>query len=519
MTAKRTFLLSMWREWHARWGIFVLAVACSVGSLAVPARWVEGWSLFVLTMVLPGFAALAAAGGGRAADPFWRGLGGPSWARWAGGRAVHLLGIGLPMGILGVEVVPSLPAYFALVLALYGPLTAARALTSGIAVLLGPVVALGVVAGGAGIGWALQLWEVEDALLARLVAVGAVSLALAPWLDARFGPWGASVQRGAGRAIVGVVALVLSGGATFELVAGSFLDSGAYVQDFDAERVLRVRWRGTGWLARAWVTLEADGAERDLGPGFDGALGPHGAWSVARGSVAWVGHHLEATGGSLELHAPGGDVVCEGADGCWRWSWRPDGNAVAVSCGAQTWRLDASGGCEATAADIAWLGDREVRSDAGRVTIDGRDVGRLDAEVSLFGGGSVVVATGLRSVRGERPVWRIDDAGVHLFGGRGVGAYQAGGLTCARSSQDRTAGEAGPAHVCWRPDGSTVESDNALIDADHAYDPAGVVIGLRDGRRWTVPAGHNYAPWKMRFVPPDTVLVADGEDVRRVLPD
>jgi hypothetical protein len=307
-----------------------------------------------------------------------------------------------------------------------------------------------------------------------------------------------------------------AGGALAEVASGAAADSGANVADFDATRVLRSNWRGRDWTANAWLTMEQGGQTIDLGPGRDGALGPHGAWVVGHGTERRATDGLLRTDmTALDLHGPTGEVRCplDARAGCWSWTWRPDGDAVAAICGDDGWVADARAGCERVpGGSVAWLGDEEVVAHDAVVTVGGREVGRIPARVSLVGGEGAVLAVALWS--DGRAVWRIDGAGVYpLFDGREGRAYAADGAVCARAWNDSRS-------VCWRPDGATVEGDGAFLDPTHLLDPTGhVVTELEDGRRWTLPGAERWYGGSLRFVAPDEVLLPWGGKFVRIKPD
>lgn len=300
MTPLQTFSLSIWREWRARWPVFALAAACALLPAVLPERQAGGWALFALLLVLPALVCFSAAGGSAAPDAFWRGLGGPAWARSNGATVVHLLAFVPPIMALSRVDPPGeggVPIYFGVLLALYGATRAARALSSGVPVLLGPIL----VSAGF-IGWSLlsarlDLHQAEVSVAPRGAVLGVLGLLGAIWLDARFGAWSAGLRRGTVAAALGLGLGAPALGAVSELGIGWLGSPGSRVLDFDATRVLRAHWRGEGKLNRAWFTLETSGRTLDLGQAEWAALGPGETWVVSRGR--WEGETVRD--GSLEL--------------------------------------------------------------------------------------------------------------------------------------------------------------------------------------------------------------------------
>jgi hypothetical protein len=519
MNTALTFRLAVWREWRARRALFVVAGGCiGVGRL-LPERGATVWDTFALWWLLPALLLLAASGGSAAPDSFWRGLGGSAWARAAGTTAIHLVGFGLPMLALGLGYWAGDPRgfgnYLALLLAGYGSIRVARAVTSGIPVLLGPLVAWGLQVPG----WLVYLppWA-HGAHPWRLAGLGCLGIVLAPWLDARFGAWGAAVGRGVRRRLALIAVLALVGNCAAKRTARALSDSGVTIADFDAHHVLRLRWPGHARIAKASATLEESGDEMLACciPGQSataGTLGPHGAYALAIREVARHGDTSRTPTPVVALGGATGTLDCPavGEDWCVIRAWRADGDAVAATCGNDTWIADVHAGCEKVPdASVAWLGEHRVVARGGVVTIADHEVGRIAEDLLLVGGEGVVFAT--THSRDSRHVWKVDDAGLLPVESDGPArVHIVDGAACVfADGHDR----------CWRPDGSVVDAEGLFIDRDHVLAWAsGVVAGLTDGRHWTVPPRTAPHADDLRFAAPDSVLVAEGGAVRTIRPD
>lgn len=441
MTPWLAIRLELWREVRARWGLLLLAPAALLVGEIVPDTYRAAWSGFALERMLPLLAMLLAARTGGKADAFWRGLRGPAWARVAAFTGLHLAVL---LGCAGIvwlrlatygegtlsqalrakgQIIDPLELT-ALILAAYGVTAAARALVSGVAVILAPILAGLILGFTLWVSHYLQLWPLWGSIPYRMLLLGMAGLALAWWWERRFGAWGAAVKRhGPWQGAAALLAfLLLNVGG--EAVTRSPCLANTRIEGVspDGRRVLRIAsWKGWNTHGgRAW--LWEDGQERLL-PYLgveDASLGPHGAYALRLSGGPEGGVRLILVGPS------GRERQIEVRDGIPGFGdWQPDGTALELRQ-----RVDTSHGTRAMTTilsvngedralgegttDLVWAGDSIIALSSGRVLHDDRPVRGFPAraELELLGGLLIkeVVRESEHPVKRERyreGLWRI----------------------------------------------------------------------------------------------------------------
>jgi len=413
MDAWTTFRLAVWRELNARWVLLLaLPLAWAAGAL-IDETYRAAWDLFTLLLLVPGVTAVVAARSPGTTDAFWLGLGGPERARIAGLLTVQLPALALPTLLIHrrwalVEAVDSfdaaelLVALLALVSVLYSAIFAARSVTSGPAVIAGPLAVLAAAAVTSAL-WPFNPGTplMSAAILAAL-GMGALGLLFGWRWQSRLGVWGASVRGGA-RARVGatsVGAAILMGSVAAVLpVAPQGSDEGYEVSSHPgAEGALYVPsdywkawWRRSGttlrWTPEGYAPIGGWGA-------MDGKLGPGGAVAMVRAPSPFSGA-WEAS-----LNAPDGRrVTCALEGQSWLEGWRADGGAVLLARGGDYQVMDIEAGCGRlfAADDAAWSGDTLVTIEDKQVFLDGVLAGDFQDADHIFpmslGEAGVVSAT------------------------------------------------------------------------------------------------------------------------------
>ena len=373
MTALRTVGLAAWRELFRGWPIYLLVPAFLLAGQGMQDPIATAWWMFTAALILPTVCAVTAASGSGTADAFWRGLGGPAWARLLGRQLVHAIYITLSsaavlsnlveVDLIEGQLTASDPEVLLLgLLALYGAIytstAAARTRLSGMALLAGPLVAgtsIGVsVAAG---NWLYGDWSEPFSLLARTVAFSAVSLWAAYRWESRMGVWGAAIQRERWAHLAGLFAIV--GG----LIGAEGLWSlgvlppgyvGAQIAPDASVAVFRNDLRLSG-ESRVWLWTPDSGLHRMPGePVTDVLAGPSGA-------VVTV-----SPGRTTTLHQGGDSVACDGVASTHAIDWRADGRAALLaSSEGQRLLADVGTGTCAPSQGIGWLEDDLVTVDGG----------------------------------------------------------------------------------------------------------------------------------------------------------
>jgi len=410
-----TARLAAWRELRARWPLLLLGPGFWALGQTIPVRSRPGWDLFLLALLLPGLSLLLAGRGSAASDRWWRGLGGPAWARLLGQLGAQLPplvftagmawmrlatdggGLNVGRGVLG-SAVPNHVLILALP-ALYFVGLAARGLRAGFPLLAGPMLAALMLAASMLANDWLRLLPTWLGLSMRLGLLALFGLFFALRWEARLGPWGAAVRRsGRWSWALAALAFLLISTAVEGALRSPHLHSVRDVEiSRDGSAVLRLTRQRDPLFARggrAW--LWRIGGERLLPQkGVNKAeLGPQGAvlLAVARPTLSGTMHDF------VLLDAQGREARCEGFTHTdpaqlgrtpFLAQWSPTGTVAAflprewLSFGEGTRRfflLDADKGCQPQdpeVRDILWLDDAMlVQRDEG-YTLDGRALNGL----------------------------------------------------------------------------------------------------------------------------------------------
>ena len=292
MSALTTARLSAWRELSSRWMVLVLLPMLLPIGLLFNDAINQAWQTFLAIMVAPMVCVLAAAGGRAESDTFWRGLGGPAWARQLGRQAVHLVMVGCAIAVLLFELsngpvlwrtIYSSSDLF-LSIALIYP---ARTRISGIALIAGPLAALVIVGTGmlTSIFW-MRDWSLPLGMTMRLSGFTAAALVASYRWERTAGLWSSAVGRGrllVPAACMGAL-LAASVGAEWAWSRGVippghnlFLvnDDGSmalYRSNFDEYSPLE-----DSSSVRYWLYTEADGYRRLPGRYHEAYLGQSGS--------------------------------------------------------------------------------------------------------------------------------------------------------------------------------------------------------------------------------------------------
>ncbi len=531
LTAAR---LAAWRELRARWPLLLAGPALWAFGAAVPDYYRAGWDAFLLVLLLPVLCGLLAVRGGAAADNWWRGLGGPGWARLAGTAAVQLPPLVFTAGMAQLRLVlagssimggelSDYVIHFVLV-AVYAVGLASRSLCAGLPTLAGFLGAsLALAAGLVASSW-LRLLPYELGLALRLGLLALGGLALAAVWEGRLGPWGAAVRRHgrwAGPLALLVFALLCVGGeAALRIPHRGSIYSGDIILAEDGSRVLRITSRGRAWL---WQ----DGRDRLLADRFVcvGYLGPWGslALKLTRGGRDGPFALLlrDARGRSQECSFP---TTSEPR-------WRPDGLALSVrGWNGRTYLLDLDQGCQLQTSDIRgirWLGPRQLVTKTDGLYLDGKYLEDVPWPSRVRAVSSTHLVTQRYQERApprrgyqnlEKTLFAIREDGVERVTELEdwyVTATPERICTHARSSKIRP-------WRCWDQDGETVHHPpegyywRSAPDLAWRPDPQGVQFTDTVGRYWIRPDEYidftRLDPDRLRVLAEDAVidLHADG---------
>lgn len=322
MTAWHTFRLAAWREARTRWWVHLVAPGLALAHFVLYVR--LDLTSFFAGFIVP-MAALVATRGAGPADAFWRGLGGPGWARVAGSAVVSLPPLAAAWAVNQAPSVGWMGV-------LWGAVTVARTFVAGPALLAAPLIAL-VAAGFVGI-LLPGSWEF-------LAVPGALALAMVA--EGRVGVWTFRVRPS------------LRWGLASALLAPPFVGVGLLftlprtslqvVSDGEVLIQRRSAWRGLR------VAVWRDGEERQVE-----AAGSRDAWLGPAGSVL-----LEFPEEVVLVSAAGDRSACvwERVKGAAP-SWRADGRAVLVD--TPTGLVEVADGCRSLDGlhQPGWLGDEPV---------------------------------------------------------------------------------------------------------------------------------------------------------------
>jgi hypothetical protein len=377
VSAWTTFRLAAWRELWGRWPLHVVApVLAAIGALFPDELFLKGFILLLLS----GVVGVIASGGRVAADAFWRGLGGPGWARLAGAMAVQV-----PPLVFAVAVLEGRTSAVVLCV-LYTSVLLARTLGGGLLLLFLPLGTIVVIL----VLWLLSLWLLFrgegvffgwSAAASLLAVVGALR-AEHRGEGARRGPrWARWTRIGAGSvATLWIAAMGLSA-VPFGAVPMSSMAptaSGAVLL-LPFGKISSLYTRADLWR---------DGQRRTIGPRgtLGGRPGPDGAAIL----------HMSPSINEQLLVAPDGATqacVVPAPRTFLEYSWRADGRAVLVETKEGMYEIAIDTGCALLPATLgAWLGTQLVLVTDNVVRIDGVELGRPGPVVGLVESGGHVYA-------------------------------------------------------------------------------------------------------------------------------
>jgi len=448
MTATTTFRLALWREWRGRWALHGIAPALAAMLWALPDARVDGFGKWCLIVALILLLPAAAARGSATPDTFWRGLGGPWWARLAGTAAAALA----PLALLGTVllhpgVVVEREQFLAYALAaayLWITLWAARSATSGLRVVIGPALAAGVVAGAAWAAERLQIWPFWQAALVAASMVAVIAVAFGVWTERTQGTWGIAVRRRPWSRWVAATVMATLSVPLLSLACWAPLWPLTFDASADGRTALVATDSGRLWTWNdgKWTRLAAvaKGGRFSLGPN-----GAHAVWPEADFTVVW--------------RRRGAETRCpvESAEDIQGSSWRSDGGAFAYKTllvSGSTWRVVGEDGCEdlGTHGDFAFLGTEQVTLDDGTVRVDGRTVGTSFAEVRLIQSGAQVYAIGAKRGKAdpECTLHQVMSVALIPLADRAAHVWPVTDGLCWREAESRH---------CIRQDGTPVQVD------------------------------------------------------------
>lgn len=350
---------SAFREIRARWPLLLALPIVFAVSALLPNPYDEAWSLFSLLVASPAILVLLAAGGPAAADPFWRGLRGSAVASVGMRASLHLLPVlvlaPLALGHTGIfsenllETWPIVLLYLFQV-TLYSTTLAARSLTSGFAVLAGPLMAVLVLAAGTWVNVAERFIPLQWSLAGRMAALSSLALVLACVWEGRDGVWGTSLRR---RGLLALVPALLFLAVSVGLEVGLRVPMPGHLHvlgasDGGSRVALKSDWllhqfNPEESLGRAWIWK--DGHLRALeGVGVEAVVfGPEGSLLVVSRSELSLAMPYRAD--LTLLTADGARARCEDLLDFSNLRWSDDGRSVRILGGNAVSGLEAGVGC------------------------------------------------------------------------------------------------------------------------------------------------------------------------------
>lgn len=200
---------SVWRELTTHWLFFLIMPLCiGIGAL-LPEVVRSSWSIFLMVTVVPILLMLSAASGSVSADSFWRGLHGPAWVQLLGRQLVHALMIGVPAILIGPSLLqinllslqpgallPALLGVGTFYAALYTAVSAARTRLSGIHILAGPLIGVGIIGlSSLASVYLIRDWPLLLGLPIRMGLFALVAMVATYVWESQLGVWGAAVLR------------------------------------------------------------------------------------------------------------------------------------------------------------------------------------------------------------------------------------------------------------------------------------------------------------------------------------
>lgn len=403
MTATATARLSVWREVSSRWLVFALLPGLlPLGRLFNNAVDASSWLYFLFMTVAPLVCILAAAGGRAESDAFWRGLGGPAWARQLGRQAVHLVLVGGAIVALHLELQVQLeilsqygknpsefePLTLFIYPALYASVAAARTRLSGLSLIVGPLAGLVVI--GAGLFsssiW-MHDWSLSMGFAVRTVGFTAAALALSYRWERTAGVWGSAVSRSRRRFLTPALVLVglTAASVGIELVWSRGILPPNYVSTSITSDGSMTLYRSkhnslsNSLNVRYWTHSAEDGFRRLPGWHNEAYLGERGSVlgftshvDDQRSAGFFATTHPQTSEVTPTLMSSGQSLSCDqvlNSNSVSDSQWRSDGRGVLLSLGniGQQYILDLDSGACGLTSNQLYLGDELVELESSGV--------------------------------------------------------------------------------------------------------------------------------------------------------
>lgn len=508
MNAATTMRLAVWRELRSRWPLLLAGPLMLLLPPLLPGDWETGGWMFLTVVFWPLWTAALAGGANAAPDPFWRGLGGPEWARLLGGALVHL--VVLSLGIvpyIGMhrhlpewqtsEWLPDLLAAAGILWVLYASVFTARRLGAGLGVLSGPGVVAGVVGLCALLSAQIQHWPMPWGALVHAGLALLVGLVATLHIALRTTARHVGLDRGLRRSVPFAMFVTLSGSLLVEAWWPWANARRLYWPQADAGGEHAVWTEGVGNVGpsghmRVWEW--ADGAFRRTNDRRvdEIELGPAGSTLLATTGTGlkWGQHWAELrtadgsrTSCSLDWIDDDPNLTVH------RVRWRSDGRALILSANGRAMQLGP--GCtplNVPAEQVGWLGNTLVERRGDLLIVEGEEL-----QAPVRGGEFYSVGPALYFAAGgsgaPKGVWQVTREGLREIQSPDVHGwlFEIPDGLCLRPGR-------GASWTCWDQEGRAHDLGRLgrAVDLHHVgrFDgTVGRVQTVEGQTRWNLPQG------------------------------